>query len=516
MYWDISLHIDNGRDAGPLANPAHYLILLGLYGVLLSGVLSAALAGERPSRTAISVGAGWWAPVGGAVIAVCGAFALSGLPARRHVAPPVRPGRDALGADPPDADRRRLAGDAGRDGPAVRGDRRRSAATPSATTRARSCCCGAACSPAASSSRCRPSRASSTSACPSSGEVLHPVLIMLAAGIGLVTARVYLGRGGALLAVLGFVLIRGLIARDGRRGLGPDDAALPALHRRGAARRGGLRPRAAARSPVATGALAGGADRDDRAGRGVGVEPRLDAAARGPTRCCPRPPSPASSRRWPPGRSAGSWAARWRGRCGRPAGAGPARAALAGRRSRACSRWWRWSPGACRSGRRPHQRDGEARRRAVGRRARRAGDDPLQPRGCRRRRPFRNVTAWQGGGSVVSELTQIRPGQLPHHEADPGPRRLEGDAAGAHRRLARGGADYLPRDRAIPAPEVPAQASFTRPFVRDVEDPAARAEGRRAGSPEALAYLIVAAIAAGLLALIAWALVRLNEAGTFR
>ena len=29
MYWDISLHIDNGRDAGPLANPAHYLILVG-------------------------------------------------------------------------------------------------------------------------------------------------------------------------------------------------------------------------------------------------------------------------------------------------------------------------------------------------------------------------------------------------------------------------------------------------------------------------------------------------------
>src|SRR5215204_6031344 len=53
MYWDISLHIDNGRDPGPLANPAHYLILLGLYGVLLSGVLSAALTSERPSPTAI-------------------------------------------------------------------------------------------------------------------------------------------------------------------------------------------------------------------------------------------------------------------------------------------------------------------------------------------------------------------------------------------------------------------------------------------------------------------------------
>src|SRR3954452_5426774 len=27
MYWDISLHIDQGRDPGPLANPVHYLIL---------------------------------------------------------------------------------------------------------------------------------------------------------------------------------------------------------------------------------------------------------------------------------------------------------------------------------------------------------------------------------------------------------------------------------------------------------------------------------------------------------
>src|SRR5688500_19944972 len=51
MYWDISLHIDNGRDDGPLANPAHFLILIGLYGVLLAGVLSAALAKDRDRKS---------------------------------------------------------------------------------------------------------------------------------------------------------------------------------------------------------------------------------------------------------------------------------------------------------------------------------------------------------------------------------------------------------------------------------------------------------------------------------
>src|SRR5687767_1309086 len=43
MYWDISLHIDQGRDAGPLANPAHYLILFGLFGVFAAGVIGMAL-----------------------------------------------------------------------------------------------------------------------------------------------------------------------------------------------------------------------------------------------------------------------------------------------------------------------------------------------------------------------------------------------------------------------------------------------------------------------------------------
>src|ERR671927_450749 len=60
MYWDISLHIDNGRDPGPLANPAHYFILAGLFGVLSAGVLSIALTPEEPSKGAIRLPNGWW------------------------------------------------------------------------------------------------------------------------------------------------------------------------------------------------------------------------------------------------------------------------------------------------------------------------------------------------------------------------------------------------------------------------------------------------------------------------
>src|SRR3954453_20780970 len=80
MYWDISLHIDNGRDPGPLANPAHYLILVGLYGVFASGVLAIALPKERPGKAAIRIREDWYAPLGGILITACGAYALLGFP----------------------------------------------------------------------------------------------------------------------------------------------------------------------------------------------------------------------------------------------------------------------------------------------------------------------------------------------------------------------------------------------------------------------------------------------------
>ena len=256
MYWDISLHIDNGRDAGPLANPAHYLILLGLYGVLLSGVLSAALAGERPEphrgrgRPRL-VGAGRRS--GDRHLRRLRAL---GLPARRHVAPAVRPGRDALGPDPPDADRRRLAGHARRDGAPVGGDRRARARPRARHPRPllllrRGLLAGSFLVALSTF------QGEFDFGVPQFREVLHPVLIMLAAGIGLVTARVYLGRGGALLAVLGFVLIRGLISVMVGGVWGQTMPHFP-LYIVEALLVEAAFARAGARSPVATGALAGG------------------------------------------------------------------------------------------------------------------------------------------------------------------------------------------------------------------------------------------------------------------
>ena len=55
MYWDIALHIGVGRDEGPLANPAHYPILIGLFGLSAAGALACALPrGDQAAQAAYS------------------------------------------------------------------------------------------------------------------------------------------------------------------------------------------------------------------------------------------------------------------------------------------------------------------------------------------------------------------------------------------------------------------------------------------------------------------------------
>jgi hypothetical protein len=80
MYWDISLHIDHGRDPGPLANPAHYFILFGLFGILAAGTLSAALAREPLPASSLRLPRGWRIPLGSALVIGCASFSLLGFP----------------------------------------------------------------------------------------------------------------------------------------------------------------------------------------------------------------------------------------------------------------------------------------------------------------------------------------------------------------------------------------------------------------------------------------------------
>jgi hypothetical protein len=82
MYWDISLHIDQGRDAGPLANPAHYFILVGLYGILAAGWLAIVLPRESDPRSpaALRIAPSWHVPVAGVLLTACASFSMIGFP----------------------------------------------------------------------------------------------------------------------------------------------------------------------------------------------------------------------------------------------------------------------------------------------------------------------------------------------------------------------------------------------------------------------------------------------------
>src|SRR3954447_26285247 len=80
MYWDISLHIDQGRDQGPLANPAHYLILFGLFGVFVSGFLAIIMGDHRGGSSMIQRASTWKIPIGAILLFACASFSLLGFP----------------------------------------------------------------------------------------------------------------------------------------------------------------------------------------------------------------------------------------------------------------------------------------------------------------------------------------------------------------------------------------------------------------------------------------------------
>ena len=210
MYWDISIHIDEGRDAGPLANPAHYFILIGLFGVFFCGIVSIALAGtKRPSDVSTRITEGWWAPLGALMILLCGTVSLLAFPlddvwhrifgqdvtlwGPTHLLLIGGASFSVLGIWVLQVEAARSRGD----GQIPSGNwlqRFRDLALVGALLIGMSTF-----------------QAEFDFGVPQFRLIWHPVLLTLAAGIALVAARVLLGRGGAIAAAVFFILVRGTL-----------------------------------------------------------------------------------------------------------------------------------------------------------------------------------------------------------------------------------------------------------------------------------------------------------------
>ncbi|KAB2349070.1 hypothetical protein [Actinomadura rudentiformis] len=212
MYWDISLHISHGRDEGPLANIAHYPILIGLFGIFTAGVLAVALPkGERPGPAAVRVTRDWYAPVGGVLLAGAGFYALLGFPLddvwHRIF------GQDVTLWGPTHL---MLIGGAGLSLVAMMILEREGRQAGPAAGQA------AAVQPPAWARWIRRGmiagglliglsvfQAEYDFGVPQFRLVHQPLLIALAAGCALVAARLWVGRGGAIFAVVFYMLVRG-------------------------------------------------------------------------------------------------------------------------------------------------------------------------------------------------------------------------------------------------------------------------------------------------------------------
>jgi hypothetical protein len=80
LYWDVSLHVDVGRDQGAFGTPAHYFILAGLFGIVMAGFLAICLPRKKEGPTFIKITRTWYAPLGGVLMFASGSFSLIGFP----------------------------------------------------------------------------------------------------------------------------------------------------------------------------------------------------------------------------------------------------------------------------------------------------------------------------------------------------------------------------------------------------------------------------------------------------
>jgi hypothetical protein len=501
MYWDISLHIDNGRDAGPLANPAHYLILFGLFGIFAAGFLSMCIPRERTGPTAIRLFEGWYAPLGGVLMAAAGSFALIGFPLddvwHRLF------GQDVTLWGPTHL---MLIGGAsvsliGQGVLLAEGARSRGGREPGreGLIKLRRASLAGGFLIGLSTFQ-----AEFDFGVPQFDFLFQPMLIALAASIGLVSARLWGGAGTALGAVAFFVIVRGFVSLMVG---GVWEQSLPhfPLYLAEA-----LIVEAAALVLLKRGPLAFGA------GAGALIGTVGTAAEWGWSHVWMPLPWPAAL--LPEAAAVALLAGVAGGLLGAFVGTSlrvqplpyprGARIAypLAGVVAAGLIAFGLATSPAEGVSARVQLLDvpGKADREVT-------AVVSIDPPSAAADAKWLTATAWQGGGLVVDRLTRVREGVYRSNEPIP----VAGDWKALVRlhegRAIMGVPIYMPDDPAIPAKEIPAQPAFERPFVKDKQILQREAKETGGGLP-LLAYGVVLAIALSIIGLNAWALVRLATA----
>ena len=209
FIWDVSLHIGKGRDPGPLANPAHYFIIIGLFFVFIAGCTAIVLPFDKPGPAAVRITDKWYAPVGGIVMAGCGMYALIGFPlddvwhrifgqdvtlwGPTHLMMIGGAGFSTIAAAYLEVEGKRAVGaDAPRDGIGVKVIQYLAFAGVLIGLSVY--------------------QIEFDFGVPQFRQVFQPMLIAAAASVALVAARIFLGRGAAIIAAVVAIGLRGIIA----------------------------------------------------------------------------------------------------------------------------------------------------------------------------------------------------------------------------------------------------------------------------------------------------------------
>jgi hypothetical protein len=504
MYWDISLHIDNGRDPGPLANPAHYLILFGLFGIFLAGLLSMAMpvGGEKPCPTAVRLQRDWYAPLGGVLMLACASFALAGFPlddiwhrifgqdvtlwGPTHLMLIGGASLATLATVVLMAEGARVATSSGREPKKGFATARRAMLAGSLLVALSTV------------------QAEFDFAVPQFRLLYQPVLLMVASSVALVAARLWIGRGGALMAVAGYLVVRGFLTIMVGVVFGQTLPHFPlylveALVAEAAALLVGTR------RPVVFGAVAG-----------LGIGTFGLAAEWGWSEVWMTMAWPSSL--LPEGVIFGLLAAVSGGVIGGAIG----RAVSAPVEDLAPTPGWPMivaalgllvavayplpiSDGPKVSAQLTLDQVTGPPNRTVN------ATVKLTPRDAAEGAEWFKSTSWQGGGSVVAGLDEVSPGvyrttkPMPVHGNWKTTLRLHTGSA------VMGLPVYMPEDKAIPAKEIPAQPQMTRAFVRDKKNLQREQKAGVPGFLTTLAYLVVLAIVIAILAALTIGLRRMDR-----